>query len=108
MYFVVTWTHHRLIMRVENAQARKYYLKEAERQNWSTRELERNINSSYFQRILTHQNEVKKSDLNNQSSEDFIKDPYVLEFLKIDESSFTNEKEIEARIITTYNNFYWS
>lgn len=101
----LSWTHHRLIMRVENTQARKYYLNEAEKQNWSTRELERNINSSYFQRILTHQDEVKKLDLNNQSSEDFIKDPYVLEFLKIDESSSTNEKEIEARIINHLQQF---
>jgi DUF1016 N-terminal domain len=43
----LTWTHHRLIMRVENADARHYYLKEAVNENWSTRTLERNINTFY-------------------------------------------------------------
>src|SRR5690606_26557903 len=49
----LSWTHHRTIMRVENERAREYYIREAEEQNWSTRTLERNINSFYYERLLS-------------------------------------------------------
>lgn len=49
----LTWSHNRLIMRVEEDAARNYYLKEAAEQNWSVRVLERNINTSYYQRLLS-------------------------------------------------------
>ena len=101
----LSWTHHRLIMRVDDVQARTYYLSEAESQQWSTRELERNINSSYFQRLLSSQKEPKHLINDVQLSENFIKDPYVLEFLKIEEPSTLNEKEIETRIINHLQQF---
>jgi predicted nuclease of restriction endonuclease-like (RecB) superfamily len=92
-------------MRVDDAQARAYYLSEAESQQWSSRELERNINSSYFQRLLSKQKEIAPTDNNTQFSENFIKDPYVLEFLKIEQPSTLNEKEIETRIINHLQQF---
>ncbi|MFD2583125.1 YhcG family protein [Pedobacter vanadiisoli] len=101
----LSWTHHRLIMRVDDAQARAYYLNEAEHQQWSSRELERNINSSYFQRLLSNQKEVAPTNHNIQLSENFIKDPYVLEFLKIEQSSTLKEKDIETRIINHLQQF---
>jgi len=101
----LSWTHHRLIMRVDDAQARAYYLSEAESQQWSSRELERNINSSYFQRLLSNQKESKPVINEVQLSENFIKDPYVLEFLKIEEPSTLNEKKIEIRIINHLQQF---
>ncbi len=48
----LTWTHYRLIIRVENPEARSYYLDEASAQNWSTRILERNINTLYYERLI--------------------------------------------------------
>jgi hypothetical protein len=48
----LTWTHYRLIMRLENPSARDYYMQEAAEQNWSTRALERQINSLYYERLL--------------------------------------------------------
>lgn len=51
----LTWTHHRLIMRVESEEARNYYIKECKEQNWSTRDLERNINTHYYHRLLSTQ-----------------------------------------------------
>lgn len=101
----LSWTHHRLIMRVDDAEARAYYLNEAESQKWSSRELERNINSSYFQRLLSNQREIKSANNNAQLSEDFIKDSYVLEFLNIEQPSKLNEKEIEGRIISHLQQF---
>jgi hypothetical protein len=49
----LSWTHYRFIMKVENTDARNYYMNEAAEQNWSTRVLERQINSLYFQRLLS-------------------------------------------------------
>jgi hypothetical protein len=48
----LTWSHYRLIMRVENSQARNWYIREAVEQNWSTRQLDRNISTSYYERLL--------------------------------------------------------
>lgn len=62
----LTWTHYRLLMRVENANARQYYLNEAADQNWSTRVLERNINTFYYERLLSSQN---KQEALKQSGE---------------------------------------
>ncbi len=54
----LTWTHYRLIMRLENPSARDYYIQEAAEQNWSTCALERQINSLYYERILTSRNKA--------------------------------------------------
>jgi predicted nuclease of restriction endonuclease-like (RecB) superfamily len=104
----LTWTHHRLIMRVENSDARNYYLQEAHEQNWSSRTLERNINTLYFQRTLTQKND-QNSLQNNvdeaQNINDFIKDPYIFEFLKIEQPSSANEQEIETALIQNLQSF---
>jgi predicted nuclease of restriction endonuclease-like (RecB) superfamily len=101
----LSWTHHRLIMRVDDVEARTYYLNEAENQQWSSRELERNINSSYFQRLLSNHKKLSAADHTKQVSENFIKDPYVLEFLNIEQPSTLNEREIETRIINHLQQF---
>lgn len=49
----LTWSHYRLLLRIENDQVRQFYLKESIGQHWSTRKLERNINSQYYQRMLS-------------------------------------------------------
>lgn len=103
----LSWTHHRLIMRVENAEARDYYIREAAENNWSSRLLERNINTFYYQRLLSSQD---KSLLPVKASEqiqlkDFIKDPYVLEFLDIDQPITASERQIETAIIDKLQHF---
>jgi len=54
----LTWSHNRLIMRVQNPEARLWYLKESSDQNWSVRTLERNINTFYYQRVLSNKHLV--------------------------------------------------
>lgn len=80
----LTWTHYKLIMRADTKPARDYYMDEAADQNWSTRQLERNINSLYYQRMLSTKKQelpLKQSpDIPKLSPADFVKDPYVLEF----------------------------
>lgn len=103
----LSWTHHRLIMRVENPEAREYYLKECAEQNWSSRLLERNINTFYYQRLLSSQD---KSMLPVKASEqmqvgDFIKDPYIFEFLNIDQPHTASELQIETALINKLQHF---
>jgi len=108
----LTWTHYRLLMRVENEVARHYYMEEAIAQNWSTRALERQINSFYYERIISSKNkkgvidEAKKETKGLAlSPEDFIKDPYILEFLNIPSESGFLEKDIEKAIIQKLQQF---
>lgn len=54
----LSWTHYRLLMRVEDSTARDFYLDECVKSNWSTRQLERQINSFYYQRLLSSQDKV--------------------------------------------------
>ncbi len=51
------WTHYRLLMRVENDDAREFYMQEAIEGNWSTRQLDRQINSLYYERVLMSRRE---------------------------------------------------
>ncbi len=104
----LSWTHHRIIMRVDNDDARQYYIKECKDQNWSTRALERNINSQYYQRLLSTQKDSQILKLQNEKQEDslnFIKDPYVLEFLGLPENSKYLESELEKAIINNLQKF---
>jgi predicted nuclease of restriction endonuclease-like (RecB) superfamily len=72
-------------MRVEEDNAIAYYCEESRNENWSVRQLERNIKSNYYSRLLSTQNKTKVTD--NEKTLDFIKDPYVLEFLQIPENN---------------------
>jgi predicted nuclease of restriction endonuclease-like (RecB) superfamily len=105
----LTWTHYRLIMRVENPKAREYYLTEAAEQNWSSRVLERNIHTLYYERLLASQDKKsaleKETLFEKQSPADFIKDPYVLEFLGLPEDPMVSEEEMETAIITKLQKF---
>lgn len=103
----LSWTHHRLIMRVENEMARNYYLQESSAQNWSSRVLERNINTLYYQRLLSSQthSETLKNEDTAPKIEDFIKDPYIFEFLNILPVSNESENEIETALIENLQQF---
>ncbi|MBD0376407.1 MAG: hypothetical protein ICV51_12340 [Flavisolibacter sp.] len=96
----LSWTHYKLLLRVEDEAARNYYMEEAIAQNWSTRALERQINSFYYERIISSKNKkavAAEAEENTESlaakSEDFIKDPYVLEFLNLPSGSGFLENE---------------
>ncbi len=102
----LTWTHYRLLMRVGKPDARAWYLKEAADQNWSTRTLERQINSLYYERLLMSRDKAAVAEEMQQKTaplaptpQDFIKDPYVLEFLGIPDAHEFREAELEQAII---------
>lgn len=104
----LTWTNLRMIMRVENPQARAYYLQEASEQGWSSRDLQRLINTHTYERTLSSQGSAQKlatQEDHTESARDFIKDPYVLEFLQLPESPWPKEQQIESAIIANLSQF---
>jgi predicted nuclease of restriction endonuclease-like (RecB) superfamily len=108
----LSWTHYRLIMRVENPCAREYYLAESAAGNWSTRQLERQINSFCYERVLSSKGdgrEVAKNDVlarePSKTPLDTVKDPYVLEFLGLKQGEEYLESDIEQALITHMQKF---
>ena len=106
----LSWTHYRLLMRVENKNARQFYIEEAIKSNWSTRQLERQINSFFYERLLSSQNKEKVSEEIQKLGpakvpEDIIRDPYVLEFLGLNPKDDFYESDLEEALITHLQKF---
>jgi predicted nuclease of restriction endonuclease-like (RecB) superfamily len=102
----LTWTHYRALIRVENPEARNWYMNEAAEQNWSTRALDRQIKSLYYERMLMSRDKAPVvEEMREQTAplaatpKDFIKDPYVLEFLGLQDNPGFREAELETAII---------
>ncbi len=102
---LLSWTHHRCIMRVDDEPARKYYLEECAKQNWSSRTLERQIQTQSYQRLLSTQKEEVSTSNQNRNKLSLLKDPYVLEFLNLAEGSELREKELETALINDLQTF---
>ena len=106
----LSWTHYRMLLKVEDDKARTFYLNECLKSNWSTRQLERQINSFYYQRLLSSQdkdsvrNEIQTLE-KGMDAKDIIRDPYVLEFLGLDQTPNLYEKDIEQGLINHLQNF---
>ena len=108
----LAWTHYRLLIRVDKPGARAWYLKEAAEQNWSTRALERQISSLYYERLLMSRKKARViEEMHDKTAplkiapQDFIKDPYVLEFLGIPDPHEFREAELEQAIIGKLQTF---
>ena len=106
----LSWTHYRLIMKVENEKARLFYMEEAIKSNWSTRQLSRQINTFSYERLLASKGNYDVVEDTTQKEtpmkpKDVIKDPYVLEFLGIDGSSNLYESDLEQGLINRLQKF---
>ncbi|MDR2556943.1 MAG: PDDEXK nuclease domain-containing protein [Bacteroidales bacterium] len=103
----LSWTNIRLIMRLDNPEEREYYIKEVSEQNWSSRLLERNIKTGYYRRLLsTQQNNTPAiSDNEKYNPAEFIKDPYIAEFLNIPEDLKGKESLLETALIGNLQKF---
>jgi len=108
----LTWTHFRHLLCVDDERARLWYLKEASEQLWSTRELERNIYTQYFYRLLANQKDKAKEVIDIHSSvstkidkTEFIKNPVVAEFLGMKHNKYFVETELEDAIINHIEKF---
>lgn len=93
----LSWSHYRLIMRVESQKARNYYLTEACEQHWSTRQLQRNINSYYYERLLGSADKKTVSINNKAVAGEFInKDDTAVKYsvLKDSEQLFASKYQL--------------
>lgn len=100
----LSWTHYRLLSKVENERARLFYIDEAIQSQWGTRTLERQIHSFYYERLLSSQNKQELMQETNAQAEtlrpeDIIKDPYILEFLNLGNIPKLTEKGLESALI---------
>ena len=106
----LSWTHYRQLMRVENEKARQFYLDEAIQSQWSTRQLERQINTFFYERLLSSKDkesvskEIQTSEA-AKTPEDIIRDPYVLEFLGLSPNDDFYESDLEQALITHLQKF---
>jgi predicted nuclease of restriction endonuclease-like (RecB) superfamily len=104
------WAHYLLLLRVRSSKAREFYEIEAARESWSSRELERQIASLLFERLAKSRNKEKVLALarRGQSVEtpaDLLKDPFVLEFLGLEERPHWHERDLEQAIIGRIEDF---
>ncbi|MGO2146518.1 MULTISPECIES: PDDEXK nuclease domain-containing protein [Halomonas] len=107
----LSWTHYRTLLRVENAQARDWYLQETINQSWSARALERQISALYYERLLASQNKalVEQEAKDNtqplaETAKDYLRDPYILDFLNLQDKTY-QESQLEQAIISNLQQF---
>lgn len=106
----LSWTHLVMILRVEEPLARHFYIKQCQMEQWSTRELERQINSMLFERIALSKDkkgvlEMAKKGHQIFKPEDLLKDPYVFEFLNLSVDHKLTESDLEQKLIDHLQHF---
>lgn len=108
----LSWTHYRILLKVESDSARQWYMNEAATQNWSTRALERQIGTLYYERLLASQDRaaVEQEAASNlealgKSPREFVRDPVLLEFLGLPNAGTLLESELEQALIDQLQQF---
>jgi predicted nuclease of restriction endonuclease-like (RecB) superfamily len=106
----LSWTHYRLLLRVDNPEARAFYEAETVNAHWSTRELERQIGSLLFERLAMSRDRegvlaLAEKGHEIQQPSDLIKDPYVLEFAGLPQSERYLESDLETALIDKLREF---
>ena len=106
----LTWSHYSLLLRIDNQHKREYYIAETTKNNWTVRQLERQINSQLFERLLMSNDKksvlaVARGEKLPSEAKEIIKDPLVLEFLGLQREAAYYEKDLESAIITHLHDF---
>ncbi|WPR73759.1 PDDEXK nuclease domain-containing protein [Algoriphagus sp. NG3] len=106
----LSWTHYRTIIRIDNQDKREFYIAETEKNNWTARQLERQVNSQLFERLLMSNDvqavlAVAREEKMPTDAKEIIKDPMVLEFLGLKREAAYYEKDLESAIITHLHDF---
>lgn len=107
----LTWTHWRALLRVQNEVARNYYIEECSAANWSVRQLERQINTMYYERMLASRDkdavraEIEQSAPKALQPREIIHDPFILEFLGIKQGEHFLEGDLEQMLISKLQHF---
>lgn len=107
----LSWSHYRHLIRVENEQVRLWYQREAVEQNWSVRALDRQISVLYYERLLASQSKAlvtqeaeQKTAPLKETIQDYLRDPYILDFLNLQDKSY-QESTVEQAIISNLQDF---
>ena len=107
----LNWTHYRVLIRLENAVAREWYMTETIEHNWSTRALERQMSKLYYERLLASKDKApvvieaeEKTNALQETAKDYLRDPYILDFLNLQDKTY-QETELEQRIISNLQQF---
>lgn len=108
--FKLSWSHYLILMRMENIEERNFYEIESIQNNWSLRELRRQIDSALYERLILSRDKEKVKELALKGQiiekpEDIVKDPYILEFLGLEEQSNYSENRLETEIINNLEKF---
>ncbi|MBQ9260311.1 MAG: DUF1016 family protein [Neisseriaceae bacterium] len=105
----LSWSHYCALIKVENPNAREFYLQETLKANYSVRQLQRQINTHFYERLLSSQNKyavaAEIQTLEPKTPEDIIRDPYILEFLGLDGIKDLYENNLETALITHLQKF---
>lgn len=106
----LSWTHYRLLLSIDNEDKREYYIAETLKNNWSVRQMERQINSQLFERLLLSNDKesvlaIARNEVIPTNPNEIIKDPLILEFLGLKRESAYYEKDFEQAIITNLQDF---
>ncbi len=109
---MLSWTHYRILLQVHDLKARVWYEKEAYEQTWSTKTLQRNINTQYYYRLLQSKNknaveaEMKEKTLNYQNDKlEFVKNPIIAEFMGLSANTDMTESKLETAILNNLQKF---
>jgi len=108
--FILSWSHYLVLMRIENPDERSFYEIECAKQNWSVRQLQRQVASSLYERLALSRDkdEVMRLAQEGQTIEkptDILKNPLTLEFLGLREESVYTESKLESAIISKMQQF---
>lgn len=106
----MSWTHYRLLIRLDSEDKREFYIAETTKNNWTTRQLERQINSQLYERLLLSNDKanvlaVAHGEKQPSEAKEIIKDPMVLEFLGLKREASYYEKDLETALITHLQDF---
>ncbi|PKP15878.1 MAG: DUF1016 domain-containing protein [Bacteroidetes bacterium HGW-Bacteroidetes-23] len=106
----LSWSHYKLLLSINNEDKREYYIAETAKNNWSVRQMERQINSQLFERLLLSNDKesvlaVARNEVIPTNPNEIIKDPLILEFLGLKRESAYYEKDFEQAIITNLQDF---
>ena len=109
---ILSWTHYRVLLQVEDKKARAWYEQEALSQTWSVRALQRNVSSQYYYRVLQNQKaDLMENERNMPMDQkvadrlEFIKNPVITEFLGLPSNLDFTETELEKSILSNLQNF---
>ncbi len=106
----LSWSHYKLLLSIDNEDKREYYIAKTAKNNWSVRQMERQINSQLFERLLLSNDKesvlaVARNEVIPTNPNEIIKDPLILEFLGLKRESAYYEKDFEQAIITNLQDF---